>query len=254
MGIVEIASETTEHGLPSETVSGWSVFWAMVALVSHAMLQTSFTGYLWNGNLFKGSLWPHRSSPSICLIDGIADAYLIIRSIFIRSPDAGNDEKGVGVNGVLTKLALFFLGVVPQAVKLFSMKGIPITQAVAGMYLLPSTLGLIRSLMCDSPEIGIQQLHESLAQGKSWSEAILKAALAITGWLPHIVGAFFLWYGFVDRIGFSASQDVVNAFAWLSLFLNIFILFFILLNIGFVLVKNRRSPVSWHWIQSHIKV
>jgi hypothetical protein len=244
MGITEIASETTEHGLPSETVSGWSVFWAMVAIVSHAMLQTSFTGYLWNGNLFKGSLWPHRSSPSICLIDGIADAYLIIRSIFIRSPDASNEEKGAGVNGILTKLALFFLGVVPQAIKLFSMKGIPITQVVAGMYLLPSTLGLIRSLMCDSPETGIQQLHESLAKSKSWSDAILKATLAITGWLPHMVGAFFVWYGFVDRIGFSVSQDVVNAFKWLSLFLNIFTLFFILLNIGFVLVKNRRSPVS----------
>lgn len=244
MGIVEIAPEIAGRSLPTETASGWSVFWAMVAIVSHAMLQTSFTGYLWNGNLFKGSLWPHRSSPSICLIDGIADAYLIIRNIFVRSPDAGNDQKGVGVNGILTKLALFFLGVVPQAIKLFGMKGIPITQVVAGMYLLPSTLGLIRSLMCDSPEIGIQQLHESLAKSQSWSDGILKATLVITGWLPHIIGAFFVWYGIVDQIGFSASQDVVNSFEWLKLFLNIFILFFIFLNIGFVLVKNRRSPVS----------
>ena len=54
-------------------VSGWSILWAVLAIITHSMLQVSFTGQSWSGDSFEGSLSPHRSSPPVCLFDAVAD-------------------------------------------------------------------------------------------------------------------------------------------------------------------------------------
>lgn len=238
-------TSTVDNGPPPEAVSGWSIFWALVAIVSHAMLQVSFTGYIWSGNSFQGSLWPHRSSPFICLVDGVADGYLCLRALLIRDPSDQRELLNSGRSGTLTRLALFTLGVLPQVIKLFAMRGIPVTQAIAAMYLLPSVLSLVRSLISKSPEGDIQKLLEGWAAGSSESKALpkLKIILTICGWVPHFIGTFVFYYGFVDRVGLSASDDLVNAVDWLTDILIFIVLLYVIQHMVFTLFK-KRSPVS----------
>lgn len=235
------ANTTTAHNLrPSEAVSGVSIFWALVAIVSHAMLQVSFTGYVWGGSSFQGSFWPHRSSPFICLVDGVADGYLCLRAFLDR--DASDKREPIsGRNGTLTRLALFMLGVLPQALKLFAMRGIPWTQAIAAMYLLPSVLGLVRSFISKSPEREIQNLVESLAESNDLF--LLQVVLGEYGWAPHLLDTYALHYSFAERIGLSASDNIVNAVGWLSVSLTLIFMLYQSQHMIFVLF-NKRSPVS----------
>lgn len=241
MSIMAGTTTTVDEATSPAEVSGWSIFWALVAIVSHAMLQVSFSGYTWSGNSFQGSLWPHRSSPLICLVDGVVDGFLCLRTLFTRDTSDKETEHS-GRNRTLTSLALFTLGVLPQAIKLFAMRGIPVTQAIAAMYLLPSVLGLVRSLISKSPERDIQKLLGGWA-GSTESERLLKVILSVFGWVPHLIGTYAFCYGFVDRVGLSASDNVVNAVDWLSLFVNLLLILYISQHMIFA-AFGKRSPVS----------
>lgn len=61
-----------------QQVSGISVFWALASLSLNAMIQPSSCGHIFSGNAFNAALWPHRSSPFLCLIDAIADVWIIM--------------------------------------------------------------------------------------------------------------------------------------------------------------------------------
>jgi hypothetical protein len=233
---------TGDNVITPETVSGYSIFWALVAIVSHSMLQASFTGYTWSGNSFQGSLWPHRSSPLICLVDGVADGFLCLRALFIRDPSDEERESASARNGTLTRLALFILGVLPQAIKLFAIRGIPATQAIAAMYLLPSVLGLVRSLISKYPERDIQKLLGSCARSTE-SGYWLKVIISICGWVPHLISTYAFCYGFVDRVGFSASDNIVNVVDWLFLLIAFVFMLYLSQHMIFTLL-NKRSPVS----------
>jgi hypothetical protein len=217
-----------------QPVSGWSIFWALFAIVSHAMLQPSFAGYFLSGDVFEGSLWPHRSSPFICLVDSVVDAYLVIKAIRKRvetQEDTGAETRS-GSPGTMTKVALFGLGVLPQAIKLFSLRGISVTQAVAAMFLLPSTVNLICSLLIASPERELQKLvpleerktgREQRSSTKTeprkrWTYGNLKRSIFIFGCVPHGIGVFLIWQGFLHRIGISAPDNLFNAVCWLHIF------------------------------------
>ena len=239
---MELTSTTSEHVDDvscQQKVSGWSIFWALFAIVSHAMLQTSFTGYLWNSNAFEGSFLPHRSSPFVCLVDAAADVYMSLQAFRNHDPDRGQGETSSGRNGALTRLVLFGLGVMPQAIKLFSMQGIPRTQAIAAMFLLSSTISLIRSLMLESPQQDIQKLLGSLNDAQHF----LKVIVHIFGWAPSLVGIVLVWYGLVDKVGFAAPADIVNAVDWVCAITISLATVYILQHSIFV-VLDRQSPVS----------
>jgi hypothetical protein len=230
--------EDADNVAVPEPVSGWSLFWALIAISSHAMLQVSFSGYLWNGDSFQGS-WTYRSSPFICLIDGVADACLGLRALCTRV--SSSDEQGPrsGRKGALIKLALFGLGVLPQAIKLFSMQGIPKTQVIAAMYLLPSTISLVRSLSSESPEEDIQMFLGSLAV----SAQTVLINIINGAWLANLVAIYVFWYDFGHRVGFSASEDVRNAINWIQVALVFSSAIYIIQHMIFALFK-KRSPVS----------
>ncbi|KAI9164044.1 hypothetical protein HJFPF1_05679 [Paramyrothecium foliicola] len=203
-------SDQVDNVATPEMVSGWSIFWALVAIVTYAMQQVSFTGHLCNGDTFQGYLWPHRSSPFVCLIDGAADAYLGFQAFCDRDPSVRDRDPHPGRNGILPKLALFSLGVLPQAIKLFGMRGIPVTQAIAGMYMLASICSLVRSLCSRCPERDLKNLLQRLEKSTYW----IKEILNVYGWVPHFIGTYLVWCGLVPRIAFSASGNIANAIDW----------------------------------------
>lgn len=218
MAASEAVPGLVDDATAPEAVSEWAVLWAMISIVFYAMIQVSFTGYLWNDQASQGSLWPHRSSPFVCLTDGYADTYLIFRKLFTShgaARDTENEEEPMRQNGALTKLALFSLGVLPQAIKLFTMRGIFATQVIAAMYLVPSVLGLFRSLISTDPAGDIDKFLESLTESTVSFRKAFRAWTVICGGLPHLIGSYVLWYRLADRVGFSASRDVVNAVDWI---------------------------------------
>jgi hypothetical protein len=222
MEITHTVSEHENHVTFEQQASGWSIFWALLAIVSHAMLQPSFTGYLFHGNTFEKSLWPHRSSPFICVIDAAADFHMSFEALYRPTAASTDEEVRSGRNSALTRIALFVLGVLPQAIKLFSMQGIAMTQAVAAVFFLSSAISLMRSLIVGDPENYVQRVLQSLS---SQSEFSLKVMTVAVGWLPHAIGVYLLWYGWVDHIGISAPAEIRNAAQWiLAIYNSLFIL------------------------------
>ncbi|KAJ9603129.1 hypothetical protein H2200_012424 [Cladophialophora chaetospira] len=196
-----------------QEASGWSIFWALLAIVLNCMLQPSATGYLWNGDAFEGSLWPHRSSPFICLLDTAADIWMALQRLRGHVPSDADHDNDAVKPGVLTKLALFFLGVLLQAIKLFSVEGIPVTQAVAAIFFISSVVNMLRTLCVKCPGADILALIERLKPTPTSLDS-LKITTGVLGWFSHGACMFSFWYTFADRIGFDVSQDVANAVDW----------------------------------------
>jgi hypothetical protein len=239
---MEVSRNVTEqdhHASVQQPASGWSIFWALLAIVSNAMLQPSFTGYLFHGNAFAGSLWPHRSSPFVCLVDAVADIYMSLQAVKRHAVGHANDGSLPRRNGTLSRIALFGLGVVPQAIKLFSMQGIAVTQAIAAMFLLSSTVSLLRSLIVDDPESDAQILLQDLGE-----IGFLKIGTVMFGWLPHAIAVYLLWYGLVDQIGISAPPNIRNAVLWVTVTYNTLYLLCFFQHIIFGLF--RRKPLVSH--------
>jgi hypothetical protein len=233
------ASETHQP----QPVSGWSVFWAMSAIVLHAMLQPSFTGYFWSSKTFEGSLWPQRSSPFVCVVDMVADIYTGVQAVRKRGSAGIDGETRSGRNGAMTRLALFSLGVIPQAIKIFSMKGLSYTHALAAMYLLPSTVSLMVSFIVPSPERELQALADLDEHG--WAtRGNLKQATSLFGFVPHLAGTYLIWYGVVPKIGLSADENLANAADWVSMVVVFAAAAYFVQQMLFILV-GRRSPVGF---------
>lgn len=235
--------DQTDNAPHQQTVSGASAFWALSAIASHAMLQPSFTGYLWNGKSFEGSLWPHRSSPFVCIVDTGAEIFITFRALRNQDPIEEESKPATVRNGALTKVALFCFGAMPQALKLFSMRGIPVTQAAAAMFLLSSTVSVVRSLMVESPQQEIQEVLESVDGSGLRSKRSVKAITFVLGWGPHLVGLFLVWYGLVGKVGFAAPADLANAVDWVLIVFTFLALAYIIQHAMFMLM-DKKPPVS----------
>lgn len=219
------------------------------------MLQPSFTGYLWNDKAFEGSLWPHRSSPFVCLVDTGAEVFMTFRALRNHDHDPVREESKHSTvrNGALTKVALFCFGAMPQALKLFSMRGIPMTQAIAATFLLSSAVSLIRSLIVESPQEEIQKLLNSYEDGslqqeileghESLRRSVVKLISFVIGWGPHLVGLFLLWRGLVGKIGFAAPADLANAVDWVVQISLLLAALYVIQHFIFMLM-DKKPPVS----------
>ena len=153
----------------SKPVSWQSAFWSLVALALNAMTQNS----TFDRKFPSGVLFPARSSPLVCAADALEAllrllayrragasvpdaARLVVRESMWQPPRsrvAAGDNRGgeaahdsndgeqpespltLGNQYPPAHTVVFVLGVLPQAVKLFSMRGIPWTQVWGGMYL-----------------------------------------------------------------------------------------------------------------------
>ena len=152
------ALDATSGGSNPQQATGRSVFWAVAAIALNAMLQPSFVGHLISGDIFRGTLWPHRSSPPLCLIDAYVDVRFVVQQ-YRKAPSEEHDEAApVKSTAVILRLAIFVLGVLPQVVKIFSMRGIPLSQALAAVYLVSSLCSTVRTLHVEDGDEAIVDL------------------------------------------------------------------------------------------------
>ena len=269
---VTMAANATFQNQPAippdhQQASGFSIFWALLAIIFNCMLQSSPTGYLWNGDVFEGSLWPHRSSPLVCWIDTVADVWMAVQRFRNGNPSPPDQDSHAIKPGILTKLALFCLGVVPQAVsspalvlsrttltcyqqqiKLFSMRGISWTQTIAAVFFLSSTVNLLRTLCIRSPQADISSLVGTL-ESSAWQ--LCRNARVVTCIIAgtfHIVGMFALWYTLADSIGLDAPKHVANPVNWIVQ-VSLLVSNFYLIQHVFFIVIDMKTPVSLSCIE-----
>lgn len=229
-------------GPEPQQATGQSIFWAFAAIVLNAMTQPSLSGYLWSGDMFVGSVWPHRSSPVICIVDGIAELWILVenhRSIASPNPEP-REAPSVRAIDVATKLAVFGMAVLPQVIKVFTMKGIPGTQMVAAMFLVPSLISMVRGTCLGSPYRDISKLVARLNSTSRSSR--LATALGWLIWILHGIGLFVIWYQISPVIKITTTEDVTNAFAWVSTTLTSLITIYISQQ-AFFSILGATSPI-----------
>ena len=216
--------------LSQQHVTGKSVFWALATLSLSAMAQPSFNGYVWSGDAFEDSLWPHRSSPSISILDAIIEAAAMFRAFRHTSETPSNESEQseshierAKPTIIAMRLAIFVLGALPQAIKLFSMRGIPFSQALAATFLVANIVGLVRALRTAHPEDDMaamvrreRQQAASLRGSDVDPITTPRFQLALLGWVPHLAGLLWIWYVIAGHISITMPQDVVDLMAWLE--------------------------------------
>ena len=175
----------------NQQTSAQSIFWALSAIVLSAMLQPSISGYLLNGGSFEGSIWPHRSSPTICIVDAIAEVWILFEKFHGTNQHYEEPLTAKSTN-VAMRLTVFIVAVLPQAIKLFCMRGIPITQSIAAIFLASTLVSIARSVCLDAPHKEIYKLADRL---KTFNKGILvKAGVGLFGWTLHCIFLYYTWY------------------------------------------------------------
>ncbi|KAI5365439.1 hypothetical protein Slin15195_G049760 [Septoria linicola] len=131
-----------------QQVTGQTAFWSLLPLALNAM-ATSSPAAKWifgSESLAEGSLVPHISSPVFAAADCTLDLASLMKMLF-RSSNIGtagpssattSPRDQIQVERVTVRLTLFLFGVLPQAIRLFGMRGIPVTQVLAVVFLAAS--------------------------------------------------------------------------------------------------------------------
>lgn len=193
-----------------QQASGKSIFWALAAIVINTMLQPSFCGYVWSGSSFEGSFWPHRSSPVICFLDSVADIWIGVKRLRGRN-ESPNEYKPSNPTAVLAQLVIFIMGVLPQAIKLFSMSGIPLAQTLAAIFLFSTITSMVRTLFTENTQ---QDIHDLIDQIKASDHFGHVRGVCLLCWAMHGIGLYLVCHAVVDEIGIVAPIDLVNAVQW----------------------------------------
>ncbi|KAK6434003.1 hypothetical protein LTR95_009813 [Oleoguttula sp. CCFEE 5521] len=220
----DTTSRTAGWANQQHEASGQSLFWALASIVLNGMLQPSFTGYLWSGDLFDNTLWPHRSSPFICAVDALADIYIMVDKSCNPAQYSDNVEH-VSPTVLTTRLATFVVGVLPQAIKLFSSSGVPITQALAAVYLFATVTSMARTLYLGAPVTDLKSLverEEARPRGRDRRRRTAFDEIAPASNISHFLALCYVWTKIFDVTHLNTpSQNVNNSIEWLVLSISV---------------------------------
>lgn len=213
-----ISSAGADHLPPS---SGVAIFWALASLALSAVIQPSFCGHVLGVDGLNATLWPHRSSPFVCLVDAIADVCIIVHKR--RTPERYSQRKGIerpptGSTTVVMKMVLLVVGVLPQAIKLFSMRGVPISQAIGAAFVVSIIVNTIRSLASDTPVADLTTFGESLPARLDSQD--ISALICVFAFLPHVAAAWATWSRIDTAIAVDVSDPVADALEYLAFGVN----------------------------------
>ena len=112
------------------------------------------------------------------------------------------------------RLAAFLFGVVPQVIKIFSARGIPITQALAATLFLSTVASMARTMnLADGQKDITNFMQERLGSPSAGSRAKerLKAVVSLVGVVPQLVALRYVWAAIASHAGVELrSKNVVN--------------------------------------------
>ncbi|KAL9113693.1 MAG: hypothetical protein Q9227_002138 [Pyrenula ochraceoflavens] len=190
-------------------VSGQSALWALIALGLDAMTHPSiFEIFGKDGKLlFEGTFKPHRSSPLVCVADilfnlacfGLIGVKALRKTVFGSRPASGEEGSNrAKPNAIKMRLLVFVLGVLPQAIKIFAMRGIPITQVCAAMFLGSSMISsMARLLGISAHSLSLKEAVDELKDSKQTAHNYLWKVWPWIIFVPaaaHVVASAWIWY------------------------------------------------------------
>lgn len=205
-------------------VSGQTALWALIALGLDAMTHPSIFE-TWNRGRkspFEGSLTPHRSSPCLCLGDTLfilsCSAWLLpsfikqkkrysshsSRRDSVDSFEAETPPRGK-VNAIIMRLFVSIFGVLPQGIKLFGMRGIPLTQACAAAFICSSMISSATRLLEMNAQIHTLKKAIDKLDRRSWNldrSAVLEGLfrwIAFLSLLLHTISICWVWYAIAQK-------------------------------------------------------
>ncbi|KAF3017124.1 hypothetical protein E8E14_009743 [Neopestalotiopsis sp. 37M] len=232
----------------TQEATGQSVFWVLITLAGAAVCQPTSTRM--DAVFFGGSISFMRAIPSICLEDGILDMYALCKAARERRTASGRNINSVALpthtstnqitarlrpNVVMAKLTIAFLAVLPQTIKIFSMRGIPWTQFAAALYFLAWVVRLFIELI-DLKTTRYLPVGELKDLG--WKHPIsILTNLVVIG---QIYSWIWIWY----NMGFMVIFDI-SEFWWLRLTLDLVKCFTALTMLTQILINWRGVVVHW---------
>ncbi|KAJ4258931.1 hypothetical protein NW762_008018 [Fusarium torreyae] len=206
-------SNETATAQTLEEVSGQAAFWILVTLAIAAIVQPSARSRRKDRDLFDGTIDLLRCIPAVCFLDAIADLVAlgsaIYRALFTQKP-AQNARRRVfpKASTFIVKLALSVVTVLPQTIKVASLKGVPATQACAFLFFIATTTKLVVDF-CDL-EAGANYTN---ARDKDFAMRA-PAVLALFLQLPFEV---WIWYNISFSVTLNLSTNMENLCSWLTI-------------------------------------
>jgi hypothetical protein len=153
---------------------------------------------------------------------------------------------------VTMKLLLFTVGTLPQATKLFSMRGIPVTQALAAVYFTASVVTFIRTLKSGPSKQNMDVLafhvsnRHSLPKSKFRDTGILLFRLSAGLIRPLYTALMGLaWFQIARTAHFTVPVSVVNMMAVLELIMITVSLMGLGQTLFTFLFRQKSSPIGY---------
>lgn len=219
---MHLDNTSSAHADSLPNASGVAIFWALASLALTSMTQPSFCGHVLGTGLSNVVLWPHRSSPAVCLVDAVADVSIVMHRPRPAERDAQRRSTASQASGstvVVMKMVLFIVGVVPQAIKLFSIRGIPVSQSMGAVFVVSIISNTIRSLTSDASADNLAAFGESLPT--HFNDLDMPALTMVSVVLPHLVLVWATWSRIESSITIDVSDNVADAFHYLAFGVNV---------------------------------
>lgn len=215
---------TTATANKSE-VSGQAALWGLVTLALSAMTGPSLLASYLYPDSSELSMMPYRSSPIFSLLDALSETLYLYACIpsdqASKAPSSHTRQHPAHATShspvaFTLKLVVLVIGVLPQAIKLFGMTGIPITQTCAAMFLASIALGIVGSVISRDGSSRTESLVKGLRL-RGWSDMDLQKGRLTLCWLMrllmllHVVICCVLWDMIADAIALPNSEALNKA-------------------------------------------
>ncbi|KAF4337408.1 hypothetical protein FBEOM_8729 [Fusarium beomiforme] len=215
----------------SDEVTGPAAFWILASLALAAIAQPSASRK--KDNLFAGNIDVIRSVPAVCVIDSIVDLFTLggaasqlISSARSTSQTCRNSQKATGL---VVRLALTIFTVLPQTIKVFSLKGVVATQICAFIFFFATVTKLLVSICGLEPE------------GVSDSEDKHDLAFLDTLLASLLQGPFeiWIWFNISREATFQLPTQLQNFCSWLLSVITLAMLLQVIIWIAYLMARWR---------------
>ncbi|KAF5661756.1 hypothetical protein FHETE_8291 [Fusarium heterosporum] len=196
----------------ADEVSGTAAFWLLLSLAAAAVAQPTTGEWRKNRNHFGGSIDPTRCIPAVCLVDAICDSSLLGISLWktlSKSKSAPVRHRVLPkASALIAKLALSTLTVLPQTIKVFSLKGVTGTQACAFIFFYAFVTKLLVDLC------GLEEEAKPIPPKDRDDSLDLIVLVALLLQIPFEI---WIWYNISGTGKLTLPRDLETICTWSSM-------------------------------------
>jgi hypothetical protein len=221
----------------AEEVSGQAAFWILLSLATAAIAQPTKSWRRKERDLFGGHVDLARCIPTVCFIDAVCDLIFLgisaRRSLSTSNPAPARQRILPKASALIVKLALSVFTVLPQTIKVFSLKGVPGTQICAFLFFLAFTTKLIVDI-CGLEEEEEEDEADSVETKDDSLDVIVLSAVILQ--VPFEV---WIWCNISNSGALQAPQDFAAFCTWSASCCVIIMVLQIIIWVMYVVVRQR---------------